>query len=155
MSLYTSVLCRAYTGLVTRGSPLLSFLTTGKCDSRTHAREHTSPLLRILPDSCLNLSTGLGPATSPTSALLPFFLLIYSCFLGPNKHAVTSMLLLPLFSTPDFQWAFPSLISGSCLEVTSTVSLSLTTLHEKVTHILPYPSPTNTAYPPLPICLTP
>lgn len=104
-----------------------------QCDARTCMREHTSPLLGILPwipsprRVNAGLSTGLGPAASPTSALPPFLLLIYSCFLGPNKHAMTPMLLHPLFPNPDIQWALPSLISGLCSEVTSIVRLSLTT----------------------------
>lgn len=142
VSFCTSALHRAYIGCVTSGSPQQFLQHYSQSDVRTCIREYTCPLLRILPwieayhiqSKSPRLSSGLDPATSSTLTLSPFLLLIYSCF--HIEHAFTSMLLHPLFSPLDFQWALPSLISCSFLDFTSIVRLSLTTLHEWIIHIL-------------------
>ena len=114
-------------------------------DLRISRREHTSPLLRsfygfhLTQSKSPNLSNGLGPAPSPTSAL-PSLPPTHSQ-LFPCSHQACCHLhaAVPTVPSPGFQWALPSLISGLCSDVTSTVRTSLTTLHETVTHILSLP----------------
>lgn len=148
MSLYTSMLCRAYTGLVTSGSFLPSFLNTTVNVILEHVWGST-PLLcseSFCPMQSKSpiFSTHLGPATSTTSTLPPFLLLIYSSFLGPNKHAITSMLLLPLIRTQDFQWASSPTHLRSLLGVHINIEAFLI-----FPTFSPYPTPTNSAYPAL------